>query len=715
MPYKIDLSQTPPRPEKRPHIIEQLGRKRVDDYYWMKDENWQAVMADPSLLNPDIRTHLEAENAYTKSVLAPLSDLEATIFSEMKGRLESEDSSVPSPDGAYSYYHRYRKGDQHGIYARKSCDPVTRDPFGDEVLLLDADIEAKREINGQTSDFFDLGDTAHSPDHNWYAYSVDRKGSENYEVFITKAGETKPRETGITRSAGGLEWARDNRTIFWVERDENQRPYAVFAKDVMDADDTPRLVYREDDPGFFVSISESDSGRYIEISSHNHTTSEIHRIPSGTPTAAPQCIAARKTGHEYSVSERPDPVTGEETLYIHTNKDGAVDFQIMVADSKNPDIATWKPLIPHQPGQLILGMEAYANHLVYMVREDALPIVYIRDLRSGDTHSIAFDEAAYALGLSGGFEFDTPWLRYSYSSPTTPRQVFDYNMDTREKRLRKTQLIPSGHDASHYKTERFSITVRDGQAVPVTLLYHRDTPPNADSPCLLYGYGSYGITIPAGFSTSRLSLVDRGFVYAIAHIRGSQAKGYQWYLDGKMEKKINTFNDYVDVGRALIAQGKTSEGKIIAHGGSAGGLLVGAAVNQAPEVFAGVIAAVPFVDVLNTMSDDSLPLTPPEWPEWGNPIEDEDAYDRLLSYSPYDQVREKTYPPMLITGGLTDPRVTYWEPAKWAAKLRDHQNGNAPILLKINMDAGHQGQSGRYDSLKEVATEYAFAVSVAAP
>ena len=295
---------------------------------------------------------------------------------------------------------------------------------------------------------------------------------------------------------------------------------------------------------------------------------------------------------------------------------------------------------------------------------------------------------------------------------TTPNQVFDYHMDTRQRVLRKTQTVPSGHTIENYKTDRMTITARDGEHIPVTLLYHVDSPPNPNSPCLLYGYGSYGITIPADFRTTRLSLVDRGFVYAIAHIRGSQAKGYQWYLDGKMEKKPNTFNDYVDVGHALINQGMTSAGNIIAHGGSAGGLLVGAAVNQAPDMFGGVIAAVPFVDVLNTMSDDTLPLTPPEWPEWGNPLEDEHAYDLIQSYSPYDQVTRQAYPAMLITGGLTDPRVTYWEPAKWAAKLRSHQSGDQPILLKINMEAGHQGQSGRYDSLKEVALEYAFAISI---
>lgn len=702
MPYHLDTTPTPPKADKRPVTTTQLGRRRVDDYHWMKDPNWQAVMQDPQTLNADIRAHLEAENAYQKAVMAPLSDLETRLFTEMKGRLASVDSSTPSPDGPYAYYHRYRDGDQHGLYGRKACDPKTRDAIGAETILLDADALAK----AGEEDYFDLGAASHSPDHQWYAYSLDRKGSENYEVFLCKAGEQEARATGITRSAGGLEWAKDSRTIFWVERDDNQRPYAVFSKDIMDDSATPRLIYKEDDPGFFVSVSESASGRYIEISAHNHITSEIHRIPSDAPHTAPICVSPRKEGREYDLAE-----VGER-VFILTNTGGAVDFQIMVAPDADPRAQNWTPFIPHTPGTLILGLETYADHLVYLVRENALPIVYIRDLRTDDTHRIAFDEDAYSLGLMGGYEFDTPWLRYSYSSPTTPRQTVDYHMDSRQKVLRKTQAVPSGHDPAHYVTARFDITARDGARVPVTLLHHIDHPPSPDSPCLLYGYGSYGITIPASFSTNRLSLVDRGFVYVIAHIRGSQAKGYQWYLDGKREKKTNTFNDFVDVGRALIARGQTSAGKIVAHGGSAGGLLVGAAVNQAPEIFAGVMAAVPFVDVLNTMSDDTLPLTPPEWPEWGNPLEDDDAYDRILSYSPYDQIEAKPYPAMLITGGLTDPRVTYWEPAKWAAKMRDHQTGDAPILLKINMDSGHQGQSGRYDSLKEVAMEYAFAVAV---
>ncbi len=701
MTLTFGTKSSPPRPDQKPVEIEQIGRTRTDNYHWLKDENWQAVMQDPSKLNADIRRHLEAENAHTKSVLAPGDALAKIIFEEMKGRLEPEDTEVPSPDGRFAYYHRYRKGDQHGLYVRVPIDPKNREPTGPEDILLDADALAAEQDG-----FFDMGTLSHSLNHGRIAYTVDRKGAENYEIFVQTIGQP-PVSTGITTSTGGVEWAADSATLFWTERDENQRPYAVYAKNI-DADSTkPRLIYQEADPGFFVSVSDSDSGNFIEISAHNHTTSELWLIPSKTPFQAPECVSKRQTGRDYSLHEQGGQ------FYILTNANGATDFQIMqrpVNAANNAANCEWDDFIPHMSGTLILGLEAYKHHLVWLVRENALPRIIIRDMRTGAQHDIAFDEQAYGLGLMGGYEYDTPWLRIAYSSPTTPAQIFDYHMDTRERVLRKTQSVPSGHTPADYTCERVMITARDGETVPVTLLMRADIPKDSSAPLLLYGYGSYGITIPAGFRTSIFSLVDRGFVYAIAHIRGGMAKGYQWYLDGKLEKKTNTFNDFVDAGRALCDLGYTQPGRIVAQGGSAGGLLVGAALNQDPKLFGGLIAAVPFVDVLNTMSDDTLPLTPPEWPEWGNPLNDEDAYDRIAAYSPYDNVAPADYPPMLITGGLTDPRVTYWEPAKWAAKLRDYQTGDDPILLKINMDAGHAGEAGRYDSLKEAALEYAFAV-----
>ena len=698
---KLDTTPTPPIAEKKPNKITQLGISRSDDYGWMKDENWQAMMADTSKLDPKIRKHLEAENAYTQAVTQNLSALKDEIFNEMKGRLKADAASVPSPDREWAYNHRYRKGDQHGLYERAPIDTKSKEPNGKPQTILDAEVLAK-----DYPAFFDLGSVSHSDNQNWLAYSLDASGAENYEVFVKDLSTDKTAPTGITKSAGGLQWARDNATLFWVERDNNQRPYAVFAKNVHDKTAKPRLVYKETDPGFFVSIGESDSGNYIEISAHNHTTSEIWLIPSAKPETAPSCVSERTSGREYSLHDHGD------YFYILTNAGGAVDFQVMRAPISTPGFENWEPVLPHQPGTLILGLTAYKNFLVRLVRENALPRIIIRDMASGTEHDIAFEEAAYALGLGGSYEYDTPWLRFSYSSPTTPRQTFDYNMDSRARVLRQTQEVPSGHNPEDYICERVHITARDGESVPVTIIKRSDTPKDSSAPLLLYGYGSYGMTMPAGFRTNLLSLVDRGFIYAIAHIRGSMAKGYQWYLDGKLEKKINTFNDFVDTGRALCEQGYSAPGRVVIHGGSAGGLLVGAALNQDAELLGGMIAAVPFVDVLNTMSDDTLPLTPPEWPEWGNPLTDKQAYANIASYSPYDNIRERDYPPLLITGGLTDPRVTYWEPAKWAAKLREHQSGEAPILLKINMEAGHQGESGRYNALKETAFEYAFAVSI---
>ncbi len=726
-----------PQAQKRPKPITQHGEKRFDDYAWLKDENWQAVMQDPSTLLNDIRHHLALENTYTQNVMAPCLALRDEIFEEMKGRQEPEDSSVPVIDGAYAYGHAYRTGDQYGVYKQFAVDTKTRKISETSIDILDADAIAKsayllqlakqkdkenpdegqsggpNEAQNTPKKYFDLGSVAHSPCHKWLAYSLDLNGSESYEIFVKpmdssahSLNEAKPRASMITKSTGSVEWAADSKTIFWVERDENQRPDSVYCQNIFDPQSQAKCIYKENDPGFFVSISESETGQFLEISAHNHTTSEIHLVPRNAPLTPPQCVTSRQDGIEYSVHEH-----GSD-FYILTNAHGATEFQIMKCPQNVTHFENWSPYIAQTPGVLILAIETYAHFLVRLIRENALPKIIIRDMRTSEEHEISMPESAYALGLRGGYEYDTPWLRISYSSPTTPTQIFDYNMETRSRVLLKTQSIPSGHSPEHYQTERISITARDGAEIPVTLLYRKGLTRDGKAPLLLYGYGSYGITISASFRTAPLSLIDRGFVYAIAHIRGSEAKGHQWYLDGKLDKKPNTFHDFIDVGQGLCTLNYTQRGRIIAQGGSAGGMLVGAALNLDPELFGGVIAAVPFVDVLNTMSDSSLPLTPPEWPEWGNPLEDLTAYTLIKSYSPYDNVVKREYPPVLITAGLTDPRVTYWEPAKWAVKLRDHQTGPAPILLKTNMDAGHQGESGRYDSLKELAFEYAFAVTI---
>ena len=494
--------------------------------------------------------------------------------------------------------------------------------------------------------------------------------------------------------------------MFYIRLDENHRPSKLFRHKLGATGGEDPLVYEEGDAGFFMGVGKTQSNRFIVIDCHDHETSEIRILPADRPEAAPILVAKRETQVEYSIDE------ANGTLYVLTNRDGAKDFKIVTAPAEDPGPENWADLIAHEPGRLILSHTAYANHLVRLERKDGLPRIVIRRLSDGEEHAIAFDEEAYSLGLVSGYEFDTQVIRFTYSSMTTPQRTFDYDMESRERTLRKEQEVPSGHDPDDYVTRRVMAPAVDGALVPVSLLYRKDTPLDGSAPCLLYGYGSYGIAIPAGFSTSRLSLVDRGFVYAIAHIRGGKDKGFAWYEDGKREKKVNTFRDFIAAGEYLALEKYTSRGHIVAEGGSAGGMLMGAVANMAPDLFGGIVAVVPFVDVLNTMLDDTLPLTPPEWPEWGNPIVSETDFRTILSYSPYENVGSKDYPPILAMAGLTDPRVTYWEPAKWVARLREMKTDGNLLLLRTNMDAGHAGASGRFDALKETAIEQAFALLV---
>ncbi|WP_421857793.1 S9 family peptidase [Oceanicaulis sp.] len=684
-----------PTPEERPVEIEQLGRTRTDEFAWLRDDNWQEVMRDPSVLDADIRAHLEAENAYYTEVMAPLTGLEERLYNEMRGRIKEDDESPASRDGDWYYYARYREGGQYPVYARKATGE-NGEMAGEEVIIFDGDAEA------DGIDYFDLGAVQHSPDHRYLAYAVDTAGSEFYEIKIRDLETGEDIATLTDEGYGSMVWGNDSQTIYWVWRDENNRPRRVY-RQAFDSTEA-ELIYEETDPGYFLSVSKTDGDRWIVLGAGDHTTSEARVFDANDPAAEPILVSEREQGVEYSLTEAGG------RLFVRTNLGGAVDFQIMEAPLDDPRRENWTPLIEHRPGVLVNGLMGFENWLVRSERSDALPRIIVRDLRSGEEHEIAFDEEAYALGMDGGYEYATDMMRFSYESPSTPEETYDYDMGARERTLIKRQEVPSGHTADDYVVRRIHATARDGASVPVTILYHRDTPIDGTAPLMLYGYGSYGITIPASFSTSRLSLVDRGMVYAIAHIRGGMSKGYQWYLDGKLDQKINTFNDFVDSGRALVEAGYTSEGQMVAMGGSAGGLLVGATINQAPELFAGAIGAVPFVDVLTTMSDESLPLTPPEWPEWGNPITDEAAYDYILSYSPYDQVSAQDYPHVLATAGLTDPRVTYWEPAKWAARLRTRRTDDGLTLMRTNMGAGHGGASGRFDSLRERAEEYAFAL-----
>ena len=690
------LSVPPAAPEaaKEPVTASFHGIEITDPFSWLRDQNWQAVMRDPEKLTPRIRSYLEAENAYTKVALANTEDLQKRLFEEMKGRIKQDDSTVPAPHGPWAYFARYVTGGQYAQLCRQPRD-------GGEVSVL---LDGNKEAEGNA--YWSLGGSGHSPDHRLLAYGVDDKGSEYYTVRIRDLTTGKELPDSIPNTSADTAWGSDSKTLFYVRLDDNHRPRQVFQHTLGTATQEDVLVYEEPDPAFYVGLGQTQSERFIMIVAHDHETSEVYLIDAGEPDGAPQLIAPRKTGHEYSVDHHDDK------LIILTNSGDAEDFRITEAPIAAPQQENWREVVAHKPGRLILDMVAYSNHLVRLERENGLPRLVIRRFEDAAEHQVAFDEDAYSLGLSHGYEFDTRTIRFTYSSMTTPAAVYDYDVEERARTLRKQQEVPSGHDPDNYITRRLYAPAHDGESVPVSLLYRKDTPLDGTAPLLLYGYGSYGISMPASFATARLSLVDRGFIYAIAHVRGGKEKGYRWYKNGKREAKTNTFNDFIAAGEHLVSTGLTQRGRIVAQGGSAGGMLVGAVANMAPDLFSGIVANVPFVDVLNTMLDADLPLTPPEWTEWGNPIESAADFETIRSYSPYDNVSGQDYPHILAVAGLTDPRVTYWEPAKWIARLRQFNTSDNLVLLRTNMEAGHGGASGRFESLKETALEYAFALLI---
>jgi oligopeptidase B len=682
----------PPVARRDPKTIEQLGRVRTDDYHWLKDENWQAVMRDPTLLRSDIRDYLIAENAYREEMMASTAALQETLFQEMRGRIKEDDSTVPAGDGPWEYFARYETGAQHPQHVRRP-----RHRTDGEQILLDVEAQARGK------DYYDVGAATHSPDHRLFAYALDEQGSEYYTIRIKDLESGTELPDGPESTTGDFVFSPDSRFLFWIFRDANGRPTKVYRRPARGGARDDVLVYEEQDEGFFIGLGVTASRAFITINCGNQEQSETWLIPAATPTAAPVCFHPREAALLY------DATHWQGRWHIRTNADGAVDFKVMACDEGATGRAHWREFLPHVPGRFILGVGAYKDFLVRLERVNALPRIVIRDA-GGEEHVVAQDEEAYDLEFGESFEFDTSVTRFVYQSPTTPRQWFDYDMKARTRTLRKSQEIPSGHDPARYETRRFMAQAPDGAEVPVTALMLRGAPLDGSAPMLLYGYGSYGVSIDADFSIRRFSLVDRGWVFAIAHVRGGSEKGWGWFLNGRKFDKKNTFTDFIACAEALIARGYSSAGRIVAEGRSAGGLLMGAITNMRPDLWAGVIGGVPFVDVLNTMSDTSLPLTPPEWPEWGNPLEDPAAYDYIASYCPYTNVDRRPYPAVLATGGLSDPRVTYWEPAKWAAKLRPHTTSGRPILLKINMEAGHAGATGRFDYLKELAHDYAFAL-----
>ena len=695
---------TPPKAEIRTKTTHVHNVTLQDDYDWLRAPNWKEVLREPEALPADIRRHLDAENAYAKSLLAPTRTLQRDLVKEMRGRIKEDDASVPQPDGPFLYYARYRRGGEHPLICRKprpgttAPGAATSKGKGRETVMLDADALSAGK------DFFDLGDTAHSPDHRLLAWSADEAGSELYTIRVRDLASGADAPDAIPDTTGDIVWAADSRSFFYVGVDADHRPSKVLRHRLGERPDQDELLHEEADAGMFVDIDETQSGRFLLISINDHETSEIRLVDLEAPDSRPVIVAARAVGLEYDVEHHGDD------LLILTNADGAEDFKIVTAPVAAPSLANWRDLIAHQSGRLILSHLCLKGRLIRLEREDGLPRLVIRDLATGAESRIAFAEEAYGLGMDAGYEFDTDTLRFIYASMARPAETYDYNMVTGERVLLKRQEVPSGHDPDAYRVRRIFATAGDGEQVPVSILHRADTPLNGSAPCLLYGYGSYGSAMSASFRTRPLSLVDRGFVYAIAHVRGGTDKGRRWYLDGKRDKKTNTFTDFIAAAETLADAGFTARGRIVAEGGSAGGMLMGAVANMAPRLFAGIVAEVPFVDVLNTILDDTLPLTPPEWPEWGDPIRDIAAFETIRSYSPYDNVKAQAYPPILAMAGLTDPRVTYWEPAKWVARLRATMTGGGPVLLHTNMDAGHGGAAGRFDSLKETALAYAFAI-----
>lgn len=684
----------PPQTAKHPVHDTRHGITRTDDYAWLRADNWREVFQDPARLDPAIHSHLEAENAYYTAMMADTKPLQKQLVEEMKGRIKQDDSSIPVKDGAYAYGVSYTTGGEQPRYFR------TLRAGGKETLYLDGDKEAAGKA------YFSFDTVSYSPDHQKLLWCYDDKGSELYTLKVRCFSDLQDTDDIILETGGDAVWDAASTGFFYTKLDASHRPEKVYYHRLGTDPCKDRLVYHEKDAGFYLSVDSSLLEDFIFINVQDHQTSEVWLIPANAPLTKPRCIKKRETGVEYSLESSGD------RFFILTNKDGAKDFKIMTAPVKAPQAKNWRDFIPHEAGRLIVDHHVYQDHIVWLERRNALPRILIYNRKTQETNAIDFSEEAYALGLQGAAEYKTGTIRFSYSSMTTPSELYDYHLDSGKRTLLKKQDIPSGHNSDDYITRRLMAPAPDGELVPVSLVYRKDTALDGSAPCLMHGYGAYGTSIPASFSTSILSLLNRGFIYAHAHIRGGEDKGFAWYENGKHKHKTNTFSDYIAVGRYLVQEKYTAHDRLVAYGGSAGGMLMGAVANQAPQDYAGILALVPFVDVLTTMLDDSLPLTPPEWPEWGNPITSVEDYKLIASYSPYDNIRKQAYPPILALAGLTDPRVTYWEPAKWVAKLRDKKSDSNPVLLRTNMDAGHAGAPGRFSRLEETACLYAFTLKV---
>jgi oligopeptidase B len=668
----------PPSAEKQPQVLELHGDRRIDDYFWLRDiENNKAI------------AYLEAENAYTEAMMQHTEALQTKLYNEMLARIQETDLSVPFRKDDYYYYSRTEEGKAYPIFCRKkgSLDAT-------EEVLLD-----QNEL-AQGHEFFSLGVFQISPNHEILAYSTDTSGSEQYTLFFLDLNTFELYSETIPETYFSLTWGNDNQTVFYTKINAANRPYQLFRHTLQTPTTEDVLIYHEPDDIYNLDVGKTRSEAYILMILSSSITTEIHYLDANNPTGDFKIIHPRTTGMEYDVEHHSD------YFYIVTN-DEATNFKLVKTPVATPSKENWQTVIPHREDVMLSGVSLFTNHLVIYERKAGLQTARVQNLSTGKENNITFPEPTYTFSEGNNPEFNTNILRFSYTSLITPLSVFDYDMETDKRELKKETEVLGGYDKSHYKSEWLMATAKDGTQIPISIVYKEGTKKDGKNPLYLTGYGSYGYSYPVMFSSTRLTLLDRGIVYAIAHIRGGEEMGRKWYEDGKFLQKKNTFTDFIACAEYLIDEKWTQSDRLVISGGSAGGLLMGAVINMRPELFKVVVADVPFVDVVTTILDTSLPLSAMEWEEWGNP-NDKVYYDYMKSYSPYDNVEAKDYPDMLITAGLNDSRVKYWEPAKWTAKLRELKTDNNILLLKTNMSAGHGGASGRYESLKELAFDYAF-------
>jgi oligopeptidase B len=681
-----------PKINKILNAVKIHNEELIDNYSWIKQKDWKEVILNPNKLNSQVKKYLDEENLFKENQLKDIKDIEKKLFEELKSKIKNEDNSVPKKDGDYLYGYKYNKNSEYPIYYRKNIIKNS------EEIILDCEKKSK------THAYFNVASISHSHNHKSLAYNIDTNGSEYFSIFVEDIDKKEILSPEIKSTTGDIIWSLDNNYIFYVGLDQNHRPTKVFKHKIGSDANKDLLIYEEKDPSFFCSINLSKTKKYLFIRTADHETSEYLFINLQLNETTPVLFKKRIKKIEYDLEHH------EKFFLISTNADEAKNFKIMISHEQS--YQKWEEFIAYEKDNLILDFMLLKDWLVRLERTEGSENIIILNLNNKDQHKISFDEEAYNLSLDHGYEYETDTFRYSYSSPTTPKSIFDYDCKLKKQELKKTQEVPSGHNKDDYICKKIFATAHDNEKIPITILYKKGVKLDSNNYLLLYGYGSYGISIPSNFSTNRLSLVDRGIIYAIAHIRGGKEKGYEWYENGKLLNKKNTFLDFISCAKKLCEDKYTSPKKIIAQGGSAGGLLMGYIANESPDLFLGIIAQVPFVDICNTMLDEDLPLTVTEIPEWGDIKNDKKSFLYVKSYSPYDNVKKQNYPHMLVTGGISDPRVTYWEMTKWVAKLRENKTDNNLLLLHMNMTAGHSGASGRFDYLKEIAMEYGFVLKI---